>query len=187
MVEAILERVDGGEWPVGWVVVSCLPEREPDLLRLLREIARDTCTCILFTSQQAMTEEFRPPSQALCLGGHEVIPALRDILLLSGLFRAYVVWLWDEVGPRNEQNPVHRAAYLFRQIRIMRDVVAEQEVTVFAFTCSPRGGGRGFQSEVNLRLHLSRNHAGTVLTVDGRRAVPGLSPVLVKGAGDAGV
>ena len=136
VVRAILERVDGGEWPVGWVVVSCLPEREDDLLKLVKEIARDVHTCVLFTSQQAMAEEFRPPSQAFCLNGHEVIPALRDILLPSGLFRIYVIWLWDEVGPADEQNPVHRAAYLFRQVRAMREAVAEQGATIFAFASS---------------------------------------------------
>jgi len=186
VVGAILERVDGGGWPVGWVVVSCQPECEPDLLRLAEEIARDVPTCVLFTAQQARAGLLFA-AQVFCLDGYDVIPVLRDLLLPVGLFRAYVVWIWDEVGPRNEQDPVHRAAYLFQQVRIMREVVAEQGVTIFVFTCSPRGGGRGFQSEMSLRLHLSQNHAGTVLTVDGRKAVPGLSPVLVKGARDAGV
>lgn len=185
VVRAILDRVDGGSWPAGWVLVSCQPECEPDLSKLLREIARDVNACVLFTPQQEMTLPLAV--RAFCLPGHEIIPALRDILLPSDLFRSYVVLLWDEVGPPDESwSPVQRAAYLFRQVREMRVELAKKKVTIFAFACSPRAGGRGFQSEVRLRLHLSRNHAGTVLTVDGKKAIPGLPPVLAEGADDVG-
>lgn len=184
IVEAVLNRVEGGRWPIGWALLSGPIETSDDMMSLFLEIVRASeASAVLFTHQAVSIVPVKPPHAVYTLPGHGVVPVLREVLLPSGLFRSYLIWMWDEVGPEDEAwgDPTSRTSYLSRQAREMGPEIAAAKATIFATTFSPRAGGRGFQADVQLRLDLLCNHRGTVLTVGGRRAVPANRPLLIRG------
>lgn len=171
---AIMERVEGGRWPAGWVLLSGSPGVEEEMSRFC-DVFRLGPTVYLFTRQNSPALcSVRYPDAAYVLSGPKVFSILCEHLLPSRLFNLYVIWLWDEVGPGNA---LTRASYLLEGMIRVRKVMGR--ATVVAVTFSPRGGGRGFQSEVALRLDLLRNHRGTVLTVGGPQSVLGSKPILI--------
>jgi hypothetical protein len=176
IMRAILNRVEGGRWPVGWVRLTGSPDVEDEMLRLSARLLNADSFGV-FTLDVG---EMHHGGSCAKIDGSEVMPLLKEVLLPARLFSFYLVYLWDTVGPRGEAwNSIDRAAYLSMQVQEMRPLIDRARATVAVVSFSPRSGGTVFNAETQLRLDLLKNHRGTVLSVGGRKSVPGSSPILL--------
>jgi len=178
---AILKRVDGGRWPVGWVQVTGLPEH--GVSRLCDEIAAwaGSQAAVINTTGDGFSSV--DGSTMFDVAGSEAM-SLLGTLLQTRLFCVYLVRWWDAVGPADEAwgNHWERSRWLSEQVAELRQPIHASGATVVVASCSERGGGKLFQASLELKLVVRPSHefGGLAVSVTGRAARPAMLPFVVR-------